>query len=962
VNERTPDGAPVLAARVTRPEVRASVRERLDRALAECLHHRLTLITGPAGYGKTTLLAQFVTRADIPAGWYRAEAGDGSVASMLAHVRRALRKLVPADTAPWASVAEAVAALEEADGRLGLLAVDDLHTLAGSPAEAALGRLVEQAPTWLRVVATCRQAPAWNLSRLRVSGDLLEIGPEQLRFRTWEVERLFCDFYGAPLPPGDLAQLARGLEGWAAGLQLFHLATRGKSASERRRAVASLPSGSRYIREYLAENVVGDLRDDLRGFLVDTAALGRLTPRLCDELRGTHGSQAVLEELEGRQVFLTRLEDDSFRWHEAFRTHLERMLYDRDGEAATRERFARAGDLLEAAGFLGDALRAHCRAERWDAVARQLRVGGEELVEDRGQWLDALPVSLLDDPWVLLATARRSVAIGRWDDALARYDEAARVFGVARAADLCRRERDALAQWMVPGASSSGDWSGRLRLGVRGTGVTGLPGASAPPGPPSLAGSAGDALTAALLDLLRGDLRRAAASLLALVDDEPSKTTAAAAWLGLAVVGALAPATPGAVSEDALELVPELVEGAGVPWLSWLAQACPALNGDDAARAAALAVADRLDRHGDPWGSVLARVFAVLRPGPGPEAPAQAAAVAQRLRELDAPVLAVWIDVWHAVALSRVGNPGAAAALAQAERAARDAGLDALWESAREQLATASPPPAATPDREATEAARSEAAVGAAPTSASGAPVVLRCLGRFTLEVGGRPVDWSAVKPRARSALRLLAVQPGNPVHVETLVDALWGELDVATGKRNVQVALSSVRKVLEGCGAGSEGPLVAREGAAYVLTLPAGADADVVEFQDRLDEARRRARDGDASSAVDAYEAALSAYAGELLPEEGPADWVVDRRERLRQQAVEAARQAAAGRLELGEPSAAIAACQRGLEIERFDDALWRQLIAAQLASGELAAANRSQASYEQVLAELGLANQPVT
>src|SRR4030095_4388344 len=117
---------------------------------------------------------------------------------------------------------------------------------------------------------------------------LREVGPDALAFRWWEVERLFADVYGEPLPPADLARLARGLEGWAAGLQLFHLATRGKHTSERRRAVAALPARSKLIREYLSGNVLDELPDEQRGFLIDTSVLGRLTPALCNSLRGGH--------------------------------------------------------------------------------------------------------------------------------------------------------------------------------------------------------------------------------------------------------------------------------------------------------------------------------------------------------------------------------------------------------------------------------------------------------------------------------------------------------------------------------------------------------------------------------------------------------------------------------------------------------------------------------------------------
>ena len=251
----------------------------------------------------------------------------------------------------WQTVDQAVADLESLrpDDEV-LLALDDLHVLAGTGAEEALERLLDLAPTWLQVAATCRQPPAWNLSRLRVSGALREIGAEDLRFRSWEVERLFSELYGEPLPPGDIALLTRGLEGWAAGFQLFHLATRGKPVTDRRRAVAALPARSKLIREYLTGNVLAELPEELRSFLIDTSVLGRLTPSLADDLRGRDDSGRLLTELVSRQVFVDHVdEDDTYRYHEVFRTYLEGRLVERDGYRRPHAR--RAAGLLPRRGL-----------------------------------------------------------------------------------------------------------------------------------------------------------------------------------------------------------------------------------------------------------------------------------------------------------------------------------------------------------------------------------------------------------------------------------------------------------------------------------------------------------------------------------------------------------------------------------------------------------------------------------
>src|SRR4029079_1330925 len=132
---------------------------------------------------------------------------------------------------------------------------------------------------------------------------LLEIASEDLRFRAWEVEQLFRDVYNDPVAPADLAVLARRTEGWAAGLQLCHLATRGRSAEERRRVLGGPGSSGRLLREYLAQNVMVGLPAELQVFLIDTCVLGRLSGPLCDRVRGAGGSGVLLDELVRRGVF-----------------------------------------------------------------------------------------------------------------------------------------------------------------------------------------------------------------------------------------------------------------------------------------------------------------------------------------------------------------------------------------------------------------------------------------------------------------------------------------------------------------------------------------------------------------------------------------------------------------------------------------------------------------------------------
>ncbi len=998
-------GGVVPRARMRPPQVRALPRERLLRSLATAGDHRLVLITGPAGCGKTTLLAQYTAGLTVPTAWYRLDAGDRREATLLGHLALALTSVVepvdPGVGAAWSSAEQAAEALERVTAERVVLALDDLHEVAGTPAEAALGRLVELAPPWLVVAATCRQAPAWNLSRLRVSGELGEIGADDLRFRSWEVERLFADLYGEPLPPADLARLARGLEGWAAGLQLFHLATRGKHTSERRRAVAALPARSKLIREYLSGNVLDELPDEQRDFLIDTSVLGRLSPALCNSLRERHDALRLLTELEARQVFVTRLDEDEpvYRYHEVFRAYLETRLVEREGEPQAKEWGRRAAALLEDGGWVMDALRAYCWSGDWASVGRVVATGGAELADDEKSWLDWLPAGLVEeDPWVMMAAARRAAASGRLATALDLYQRAETLAVGTAARDICRRERAEIVAWLDPAAPEPSGWAGRLRAVVRTRPVQVIPerpgaapalggsivgaavvaGASAPDeDDPALPGGAGEvvgeALVAAVGAALAGRLTEASQLFGGLADDpEVPLPTAAAARLALTAVHVLAARPIGGEADDLAELV-ELVELADMPWLSALARAAAGLAGGDDGWHRALEVAGECEAQGDPWGGVAGRFFAVLGSLATGGAPVgELVGLCDRLRRLEAGAVECWCRAWLATAMARAGDSRALEVARAAERDAAVAEVPGaqVWaimveaelasdDEARELMARAE----ALRYRWGVDvpvlpAGVSVVAVAPRPVRDSGPGLRVRCLGGFQVELDGRPVDVSAVKPRARSALHLLAAQGGRPVHAESMVEALWPDLDAASGKRNLQVAVSSVRRLLDDHRPGG-GALVRRDGPAYVLALPDVACADVAVFAAARDEAREAARSGDEAMVLDAGDRALVAYGGDLLPEEGPADWVVELRRQAAADATEVALLVAETALGVGSHDVAAAACARGLDIDRYHDGLWRLLVDAQERTGDLAAATRSNERYHAMLRELGVSNE---
>ncbi len=865
-----------------------------------------------------------------------------------------------------------------------------------SPAERALERFIDYLPELLAVLIGTRSEPGFNLSRRRVSGGLLEIGPDDLRFRSWEVERLFREFYDVAVGPEEIARLARRTEGWAAGLQLFHLATTGKSAEERSRILAGLGSSSRMVREYLTRNVLAELPPELRSFLVNTSVLGVLSGPLCDQLLGRTDGARNLAELERRRVFTIALDDDgTYRYHEVLRGHLEGVLLEEQGDGAVRRANLRAGELLEAADALPEALVAYCRAEAWEAAERLVAREGRQLADGSAPWLDALPAATLrHDPWLVLAAARRHRAEGRWAESIEAYQRAELAFGGAIPAQACRRERLAIVPWVEPAPGLPADWSGRLRSAVgrdpllAGREPVEPGGAGAEPRLDGRTVPGDRSRLARGLALLAGGRPAAAIDVLdpELVDPAGDPALAAATRLGRGSARLVA-GEPAGTSD--LEAGIALAETAGWGWLARLGRSL--LAAATAGQPPPPPVAEA-----EPWAAGLGTLLrAWLRPDE-PATIEELERAAAGFASLGAPALEGWAAALRALLVARAGQLSAGAAIVAAETAARRGSVSEARYLVEQALAIvdaergeyhlaraaeigrrtglAGPPmvssgtvragaaaaPAAGrpgPARHptSTPATPPPAVIGALPAARTG-QVSVELFGGFALRIDGIELDLSAIKPRARLVLHLLALAGGAAVHREAFLVALWPETEPETAARLLHVAISSLRTALEpGTPRGGAG-LVRREGDAYRLGLPPGSEIDLVAFEGQLASAATSQAAGRIDQAIDALRRALERYRGDLLPEDGPAEWLVEVRDRTRVAAVGAARKLAELRLGADDHAGAIQACLRGLAVDRFDDGLWRLQVEAHDRAGDRSAAHRARRGYEQMLSDLGL------
>ena len=506
---------PIVMAKVRAPRIQALERPRLAALLGRAWGVPLTLLVAPSGSGKTTALCHFcddAIRNGRPVAWCQVEETDADEGALLRHLDAAFALSRGAGPTGWSTIEDAAATIESSSVTEQALVIDDLHLLEGSTAEKALERLTSYLPSSVHLIVAGRRPPSFNLPRLRLQGQLNEIGPDDLRFRSWEINDLFRQHFAEPLPQEELSELLRRTDGWAAGLQMFRLATTGKSASQRHEVLTNLSGRLIEVREYLDRNLLEGLDDELRQFLVRSSALGRVTASWCDELLDDCQSDRLLYEVERRYGFLAPDRNSAtLRYSEVLQDRLHGLLVQELGERGARDFHRRAAHVLEAGQAWPEALRAYCAAEDWDGAERLLNLAGERIFDCRFG-MERLPPALPGWPaWSMLAKARREVAAGYWAGAVESYRRAEGHFGHLPSAEACRRERRTLERWLGPSDPHQadphqadpdpGDWIDALRHAFGSAGSAGSePHCAVPPADPT------DLLTAGLSAVLRGCL------------------------------------------------------------------------------------------------------------------------------------------------------------------------------------------------------------------------------------------------------------------------------------------------------------------------------------------------------------------------------------------------------------------------------------------------------------------------
>ena len=437
----------VVATKVSIPRIRPDSlrRSRLLQALDEVSARELTLLCTPAGFGKTTLLADWARDTQMPVAWVSLDQDDNDPARFWRHVvaameragakvgERVLSVLDPRAGASSRGIAAAlineVAALPE---ELALV-LDDYHVVASRSIHEGLAFLLDHPSPQLHVILAGRSDPPLPLARLRARDQLAELRAADLRFTAEEVAAFLGEVWGLDLPSEAVASLEARTEGWAVGLQLAALSLRERP--DPGAFVEAFTGTHRYVLDYLGEEVLQRQPERVRTFLLRTSILQRLAGPLCDAVTGGSGGQAMLEDLDRANVFLMPLDEERrwYRFHHLFADLLRAQL-DRAEGALVPELHGRAAAWFEQHGAIDEAIRHALASGEATRAARLVEEHlGETLRRGEGvileRWLSALPEEVvLSRSGLCLAQALIHLHVG-WLESVDRLlDHAERVF------------------------------------------------------------------------------------------------------------------------------------------------------------------------------------------------------------------------------------------------------------------------------------------------------------------------------------------------------------------------------------------------------------------------------------------------------------------------------------------------------------------------------------------------------
>ncbi len=407
--------SPLLATKLHRPVPpaqrvrRPHLFEHLSTGLAA--GHRLTLVSAPAGFGKTTCVSEWVSGLDRPVAWLSLEPEDDDLARFFAYLVSALQQVdgsigqeiqAALQTGSPPPVEALVTTLLNdllSLSRPLLVVLDDFQTIRDLAILKGLEKLLANQPATLHLVLVTREDPPLPLARLRAHNQLTEVRTEELRFTRQEADQFLNGLLHLALAEEELQTIEDRTEGWVVGLQLAGLSLQGRA--DPAPFIAGLGGSQRYILSYLTEQVLDRQTDEVTDFLLQTSILARVSGELADAVMGRSGGAALLEKLFAANLFLVPLDDEQcwYRYHHLFADLLAGRLRQTRPVAVVQELHRRACEWLAAHNDWDEAIRHALAGEQYERagalveqVARSMVYLGR--VNLLSSWLEAIPKPL----------------------------------------------------------------------------------------------------------------------------------------------------------------------------------------------------------------------------------------------------------------------------------------------------------------------------------------------------------------------------------------------------------------------------------------------------------------------------------------------------------------------------------------------------------------------------------------
>ncbi len=443
--------SPLLNTKFTPPPSAGYLpRPHLIQWLDNHARQRLTLISAPPGYGKTTLLADFFSAHSGPVAWYQLEVSDSDPTVFLTHLIESIRRMRAAGKKANKIGQNAQSLLNSAESGVDsrrvlnvlinelsdqihdslIIILEDYHFVASPIVHQLLDYLLENAPASLHFIISTRTDPPLALARLRARGLLSELRAHDLRFNDDEVAVLLRREV-PDISPESLSALSQKTEGWAAALQIVCSSLAGRDAESAREIITSLSGSHRFVFEYLAEEVFRRQPEARQSFLLQTSILPQMNADSCNAVVGIKNSQSMLEELERENLFLTSLDEKQlwYQYHFLFREFLQSRLRREHGEQI-KELERSAGAYYESHHEVEAAFLQYTSAQDYKSAARVASLFAADYVE-RGRvevlhrYLNMLPAETLHaNPELMLQNGNAHRRLGEAGLAITSYEDA----------------------------------------------------------------------------------------------------------------------------------------------------------------------------------------------------------------------------------------------------------------------------------------------------------------------------------------------------------------------------------------------------------------------------------------------------------------------------------------------------------------------------------------------------------